>query len=228
MLFYSTPIAGKTCYSVPEGDERMRGRITVLLGLIMALAGLLWYAETLRESVQAALAVQEVVPVLQQTVLSCDISETVPEETGTTQEVMQERIVDGIGYIGILEIPALSLKLPVISNWSNENGKIAPCRYSGSVYQNDLILCAHNYESHFGKLELLEVGDSVKFTDMGGLELSYQVHQSQILDGTDVENIRQGDWDLTLFTCTPGGKQRYVVRCKRIVSDSCQSAERKI
>ena len=206
----------------------MRGRVTVLIGLMMVLAGLLWYAATLRESVQAALTVQEVVPVLQQTVLSCDIPETVPEETGVTQEVMQERIVDGIGYIGILEIPTLLLKLPVISIWSNEYGKVAPCRYSGSVYQNDLILCAHNYDSHFGKLELLEVGDSIKFTDMSGIELSYQVQQSQILDGTDVENIRQGDWDLTLFTCTPGGKQRYVVRCKRIVSDSCQSAEGKI
>lgn len=205
----------------------MRGRITVLIGLMMVLAGLLWYAATLRESVDAALAVQEVVPVLQQAVSNWDIPEIVPVED-TAQEVMQERIVDGIGYIGILEIPTLLLKLPVISIWSNEYGKVAPCRYSGSVYQNDLILCAHNYDSHFGKLELLEVGDSIKFTDMSGIELLYQVQQSQILDGTDVENIRQGDWDLTLFTCTPGGKQRYVVRCKRIVSDSCQSAERKI
>ena len=206
----------------------MRGRVTVLIGLMMVLAGLSWYAATLRESVDAALAVQEVVPILQQRVSNWDIPETVPEEVDTTQVIMQERIVDGIGYIGILELPSLSLKLPVISNWSSENGKIAPCRYSGSVYQNDLILCAHNYDSHFGKLELLEVGDSVKFTDMSGNELSYQVQQSQILDGTDVENIRKGDWDLTLFTCTPGGKQRYAVRCKRIVSDSCQSAEGKI
>lgn len=205
----------------------MRGRITVLIGLMMVLAGLLWYAATLRESVDAALAVQEVVPVLQQAVSNWDIPEIVPVED-TAQEVMQERIVDGIGYIGILEIPTLSLKLPVISIWSKEYGKIAPCRYSGSVYQNDLILCAHNYDSHFGKLELLEVGDSIKFTDMSGIELSYQVQQSQILDGTDVEKIRNGDWDLTLFTCTSGGKQRYAVRCKRIVSDSCQSAEGKI
>jgi len=125
--------------------------------------------------------------------------------------------------VGVLELPALSLKLPVLSSWSAENGKVAPCRYSGSVYQGDLIICAHNYSSHFGNLDRLETGDSVTFTDMDGNLYSYRVAQSQVLEGTDVDVIRDGDWDLTLFTCTPGGKNRYCLRCTRIEEASCQS-----
>ena len=28
-----------------------------------------------------------------------------------------------------------------------------------------------------------------------------------------IEQMKQGDWDLTLFTCTVGGRSRFAVRC---------------
>ena len=194
----------------------MKGRVTVLFGLVLMLSGLLWYAVVLRESTYAANKAQEVVPQLQQTIIEQQVLETEPEKHPEQTEVMTERIVDGIGYVGVLRIPVLDLELPVISSWSTENGKIAPCRYSGSIYQDDLILCAHNYESHFGKLKQLTIGDAVEFTDMDGNCFFYQVLETEILNGTDVEKIRDGDWDLTLFTCTPGGKMRYSVRCGKL------------
>ena len=193
----------------------MKSKITVLLGLIFILAGLIWYAATLRESACAEAMAQEIVPQLQQTVLQQQISETEPEPTQLLPEHMTEVFIDGIGYVGVLRISVLDLELPVISFWSAEHAKIAPCRYSGTVYQDDLILCAHNYDGHFGKLQDLENGDVVTFTDADGCDYSYQVQETQVLEGTDVEKIHAGDWDLTLFTCTPGGKMRYCVRCLR-------------
>ena len=60
---------------------------------------------------------------------------------------------DGKSYIGVLDIPALGLSLPVMSQWSYPNLKLAPCRYTGSAYSGNLILAGHNYPSHFGGLQ---------------------------------------------------------------------------
>ena len=53
--------------------------------------------------------------------------------------------INGQECIGTLEIPSLGLKFPVISEWSDEKLKKAPCRYSGSAYLNNLIIAGHNY-----------------------------------------------------------------------------------
>lgn len=66
--------------------------------------------------------------------------------------------IDGYDYIGYLDIPSLELSLPVMSEWSYPQLKIAPCRYAGSVYLDDMILAAHNYDRHFGRLKNLEGG----------------------------------------------------------------------
>lgn len=123
--------------------------------------------------------------------------------------------IDGHIYIGVLEIPALGLTLPVMGEWSYANLKLAPCRYTGSAEGDDLIIAGHNYRGHFGPLGRLTPGDEVSFTDSTGLAQSYQVSRIEELPGTAVEEMAAGDWDLTLFTCTPGGKARVTVRCER-------------
>ena len=115
-------------------------------------------------------------------------------------------------YIGILDIDALGLSLPVISEFTYSNLKVAPVRYVGDIYDGTCIIGAHNYSSHFGKIGSLNVGDSVRFTDMDGNIFEYTVSGQEILPGTDVSGLCDGDWDLTLFTCTRGGVNRVVVR----------------
>ena len=124
--------------------------------------------------------------------------------------------IDGVEYIGTLEIPAFELTLPVVSQWSDASLKLAPCRYTGSAYLDNLIIAGHNYKRHFARLGELAVGDEVLFTDMDGNLFSYQVSELEQLAGTAVEEMQAGDWELTLFTCTIGGKARVTVRCERI------------
>lgn len=123
--------------------------------------------------------------------------------------------VDGNEYIGILEIPDLGLTLPVMKEWSDAKLRLAPCRYGGSAYLDDFIIAAHNYPQHFGNLNSLEAGDRILFTDVQGNAFSYVVAWTELLDGGAVEEMDRGDWDLTLFTCTLGGKRRVTVRCER-------------
>ena len=116
-------------------------------------------------------------------------------------------------YIGTLQIPRLGLELPVISEWSEEALKTAPCRYQGSAYSGRLIVMAHNYDSHFGRLHKLRPEDDVSFTDIEGNLFTYEVVDLEEIPGTDVESMLAGEWDLTLFTCTYGGQKRVTVRC---------------
>ena len=127
---------------------------------------------------------------------------------------MPVETINGIDYIGVLQIPLLELELPIASEWNYPNLKTAPCRYSGSAYLNNMIICAHNYSSHFGKLKSLSEGDVATFTDMAGNVFIYKMVERETLNSTDIEEMEDGDWDLTLFTCTVGGKTRVTIRFK--------------
>ena len=129
---------------------------------------------------------------------------------------MPVAILDGQAYVGMLEIPVLELELPVMDEWSYSALKLAPCRYEGSAYADDLIVMAHNYEGHFGAIFNLQAGDLVLFTDMAGNTFSYQVIETELLAGSAVEDMSAGEWDLTLFTCNYNGQSRVTVRCRKI------------
>lgn len=124
--------------------------------------------------------------------------------------------IDGADYIGVVLIPSLNAELPVADKWSYAQLRVSPCRYTGSAYTDSLIVCGHNYSSHFGNLKYLELGDSVIFTDADGNVFNYEVAQVETLQPTAVEEMQSEDWDLTLFTCTIGGQSRVTVRCNRI------------
>lgn len=109
-----------------------------------------------------------------------------------------------------------STKLPVFSEYSENNMLSAPCRYSGSQEEGNLIIAGHNYVSHFGTLFNLSVGDSVYFTDVYDTKTTYTVSAIETLKGTDVSGIQEGDWDMTLFTCTLDGGHRLVIRLKSV------------
>ncbi|MCH5317777.1 MAG: sortase [Eubacterium sp.] len=120
---------------------------------------------------------------------------------------------DGHKYIGTISIPVIDLELPVMDSLSYPQLKIAPCRYSGSAYLNNLVIAAHNYTGHFGRLRNLVTGDDVFFTDVDGNVFKYKVSNIETLVPTDVEEMKSGDWDLTVFTCTVGGQTRLAIRC---------------
>lgn len=131
---------------------------------------------------------------------------------------VQSMRIDGEEYIGVLDIPALSLCLPVQKDWSYPRLELSPCRYAGSFLDDTMIIAGHNYRGQFGGLHELRSGDSVRFTDVVGDVCDYQVVSVEKLSKTDVEQMQSGDWDLTLFTCTAGGADRVAVRCRRALA----------
>lgn len=203
------------------------GRIWINTGLLLLTAALFLWAYNGQESRRAGDSAQQVITELTQSLTQQPPAEAgadpeqeeavkLPEYLLDAQREMPEKTVDGRDYIGVLSIPTLQLELPVMSRWSYPNLKEAPCRYSGSLYQNNLIICAHNYASHFGRLKTLQPGDTLLFTDMDDQVVSFQMVEQETLDPYDQEAMTTGDWDLTLFTCTPGGQTRVTVRFQRV------------
>ena len=124
--------------------------------------------------------------------------------------------IDGVAYIGYLEIPSLDLKLPIINETTNAYLQKAPCRFYGSAYLENMVIGAHNYNSHFGRLGYLSYGDIVIFRDMEGNVFTYEVADIETLKAYQGEYLCSGEWDLSLFTCTLGGEQRITIRCQEI------------
>jgi len=140
-----------------------------------------------------------------------------PDYVLNPQMPMPEKEVDGVSYVGILSIPTLALKLPVIANTSSAGLQIAPCRYTGSAYLDDLVIGAHNYSTHFGRIKELQYGDLITFTDMDGNVFSYIVADMEVLKPHQVEDLCDGKWPLSLYTCTFGGRTRVTIRCEKAV-----------
>ena len=198
-------------------------KICMVSGLLLIAAALCLFVYNKREAESAAQtaeqALQEIsdVPHVLEQPQESEIHSIIPDYISDPTMEMPTVEVDGNFYIGILEIHALELSLPVISEWNDTRLKQAPCRYKGSVYLDNLIIAGHNYKKHFGGLKNLQIGDTITFTDMDEHCFSYTVTAVEELDGTAIEAMESGDWDLTLFTCTIGGKKRVTVRCKKNV-----------
>lgn len=187
------------------------GLVCIVLGVVLLLAAGGLYAYNRCEDAHAGAEAQTVVADLQQKVETPE-----PEaESGPLDPELPVVEIDGNEYVGEISIPAIGIDLPVMSEWSYPKLKISPCRQFGSSRTDDLVIAAHNYESHFGKIGTLALGDEVRFTDMDGIENHYTVSAIEVHDPTDVEAVEHSGHDLVLYTCTYGGKTRIVVFCDR-------------
>lgn len=196
------------------------GILCIVIGCVLLLAALGLYGYNRYEDAQAGaeaqVVVQDLEQKLEQTVSRAESTETSSDSEEMLSPELPVVMLDGYDYIGVISIPAIDIKLPVMSNWSYPKLKISPCREFGSSRTDDLVIAAHNYESHFGKLGSVSVGDNVIFTDMDGVENHYIVQKTDILQPTDVDAVEHSGYDLVLYTCTYGGKTRITVFCDRI------------
>ncbi|MCD8354147.1 MAG: sortase [Clostridiales bacterium] len=199
--------------------RRRIGRVFIELGTVLIILALSLFLYNKWEAKQAQDAAEEIALQIDEQIEESDSTPGLSDTSnGESDGEMPTIEIDGYDYIGTLTISRFGLELPVMSEWSYPGLKIAPGRYQGSVWTDDMIICGHNYERHFGNLKNLESGDEIIFTDVNGNVFTYQVEEVMILQPTDVEEMvsqESGEWDLTLFTCTIGGRTRVTVRCSR-------------
>jgi sortase A len=211
-------------------NKNIAGIFCIVCGIALLLGALALHLSNRQENVTAEKAVAQVVPQLMHQIQENVKAEQadpdrptipkpqlqIPVELLTEEDKkMTEVEIDGYLYIGYIHFPTLNRELPVMSSWSYPQLKIAPCRYTGSVRGEDMVVMAHNYDCHFGPISGLQIGDSVLFVDMDGRTIPYQVVGKDVLPPTAVDEMTSGEFDLTLFTCTYGGASRVTVYCNR-------------
>jgi sortase A len=190
------------------------GIICILLGIACILGAIGFFVYNRWEAKTAETVAQDLLRDVQ-TILDKP-QPPLPEDREELPGEMPTAEVDGYDCIGILSIPGLDLELPVLTDWSYAKLKKAPCRYYGTYYESDFVIAAHNYESHFGRLPDLQAGDAVIFTDVNGEVHCYEVVLLETLPPTATEEMITSGFDLSLYTCTPGGASRVTVRCTAV------------
>ena len=148
-------------------------------------------------------------------------------------EACEAPAVDLVAYgiedeiIGVLEIPAMELTMPVYLGASDAH-LAAGAAVLGSTSapiggdSTNCVIAGHRGwkgADYFRHIDRLAVGDTVKLTNLWET-LTYTVTDIQIIQPHEVDKIKiqQGRDLLTLLTCHPyasGGRQRYVVYCER-------------
>ena len=199
---------------------RKAGIVFVLAGTVLILSALSLFLYNRNEDAQAGQEAENLLGQVQSVLEEKkDQVPEAPEETEAQEERNPEMPVaeiDGYGYVGYVSIPDLELELPVMSEWDYKRLKSAPCRQFGSSRTDDLVIAAHNYQNHFGRLSALENGDEVFFTDMDGIVNAYEVVRVDTLAPTAVDAVQNSGNALVLYTCTYGGKTRVTVFCDRV------------
>ena len=201
------------------------GLVCLVLGILCLISALaLWQnnrSEAQEAEASACAVMEQLAAAMEQHQTEAEsplqpISESAPPPMSEQMVYPMNTIeIDGQLYIGFLTISDLNLELPVMDSWDYDKLKTAPCRYTGTLAGNDLVIAAHNYLRHFGHLMDLSLGAEILFTDVSGVTTHYTVAELEILQPTAVKEMTSGEYDLTLFTCTYGGATRFTVRCLR-------------
>ena len=131
--------------------------------------------------------------------------------------------------IGVLEIPAMELTMPVYLGASDAHlaaGAAVLGNTSAPIGGNstNCVIAGHRGwkgADYFRHIDRLAVGDTVTLTNLWET-LTYTVADIQIIQPHEVDKIKiqQGRDLLTLLTCHPyasGGRQRYVVYGERVL-----------
>lgn len=196
------------------------GILLTTVGAVLIISALLLFFYNRYEDYSAGREAEILLEDIVSAIEATDSTAAPTETEGMTEEEtlpadLPEVEIDGYAYVGYVSIPALELELPVMSEWDYSRLKIAPCRQFGSSRTDDLVIAAHNYTKHFGKLTIVEVGTDVFFTDMDGIENHYTVQRVSTLAPEDVDAVLNSGYDLVLYTCTLGGATRVVAFCER-------------
>ncbi len=146
----------------------------------------------------------------------------------TSKENKQELIkVDGYDVEGIIEIPKINIKYPIVSTTSDEAMKVAITKFWGTNI-NDIgnyTMAGHNYKNGtmFGKTKYLEVGDKIKMTDLHLNTVEYEIFKIYTIDPDDVtcvESVEPNTREITLITCTNGHKNRLITKAREIIKNN--------
>ena len=144
------------------------------------------------------------------------------------EEVTEGKIItlDGYSVLGIIEIPAINLRYPIIEDTDGKAMDISIIKFWGGNINEigNYSVAGHNYKNGtmFGKTKHLKTGDLIKMTDLNHNTVEYEVFKIYNVEPNDVtclESVDENAREVTLITCTNGRKERLITKAREITEE---------
>lgn len=143
--------------------------------------------------------------------------EILPQKTvGTVDEFYLKSMaaveINGEDIIGIIDSDDLDMSLPLGFRWE-KNSISYPKRFSGSVYDNSLVVGGYYCEGQFECLTRADIGQGITVTDMTGAQFRYRITDIKRKKSASADFLKDDNYDLTLFVRNPMSSEYIIVRC---------------
>jgi LPXTG-site transpeptidase (sortase) family protein len=152
------------------------------------------------------------------------IEEELNKEETQQSESLPELEFKGYKVEGIIEIPKINIKYPIIDHTNEETMKVSITKFWGPQANEigNYTVAGHNNKdgTMFGKTKYLQIGDKIKLTNLKNETIEYEVFKIYSIDPEDVscvESVESGTREVTLITCTNGHKNRLVTKARQIL-----------
>ena len=119
--------------------------------------------------------------------------------------------VDGIDFVGMLEIPRFGSILPVCAKWGQLTK--CPCQFSGSIYDSTIKIGATTQKGQCDFYREITVGDIILFTDMEGNRYTYVVSSLCYEKHANKTTLEREKSALTLFIKNVYDFEYLIVSC---------------
>lgn len=143
------------------------------------------------------------------------------EVSETNQKVEAE--YKGYEVVGIIEIPKINIKYPILNQTNDDAMQYSITKFSGGDVNSigNFVVAGHNYldGSMFGKVKQLEIGDEIKLTDLYNNTITYEIFDVYSVDPNDtsiLESVDENSREVTLITCTKGHVERLITKAREI------------
>ena len=152
------------------------------------------------------------------------IEEELNKEETQQSESLPELEFKGYKIEGIIEIPKINIKYPIIDHTNEETMKVSITKFWGPQANEigNYTVAGHNNKdgTMFGKTKYLQIGDKIKLTNLKNKIIEYEIFKIYSIDPDDVrcvESVESGTREITLITCTNGHKNRLVTKARQIL-----------
>lgn len=152
------------------------------------------------------------------------IEEELNKEKTQQSESLPELEFKGYKIEGIIEIPKINIKYPIIDHTNEETMKVSITKFWGPQANEigNYTVAGHNNKdgTMFGKTKYLQIGDKIKLTNLKNETIEYEIFKIYSIDPDDVscvESVENGTREITLITCTNGHKNRLVTKARQIL-----------
>lgn len=152
------------------------------------------------------------------------IEQKLEEKSPEDEEELLDVEYKGYKIEGIIEIPKIDVKYPIINQTNEETMKLSITKFWGPEANEigNYTVAGHNNKdgTMFGKTKYLEIGDTIKLTNLKNETIEYKIFKIYSIDPDDVSivnSVEPNTREITLITCTNGHKNRLITKARQIM-----------